>query len=210
MGRQLIILGFILTPLVGIGQVDTLNQIDEDGLMQGHWIYYGKDRPESGYPENGKIEEGTYLNDRKEGIWIKYYPDGVTPRLKVEYHNNRPNGSFWKYDINGSEKESGEFDYSQFKKSQLVRGNHSGVHDLPRDSVTQRDKSPTIQGCVVGSGFKEDGYNKVFNDKGELWQEGEFKDKQLWNGKLYEYDDDGILLRIKIYKNGEYHSEGEL
>ena len=36
--------------------------------------------------------------------------------------------------------------------------------------------------------------------------EGEFKEpqKSLWNGKWYVYNNDGILLRIEVYKNGCY------
>ncbi len=38
---------------------------------QGKWIYFGKDRPETGTPPAGKVEEGKYIDDRKEGFWIK-------------------------------------------------------------------------------------------------------------------------------------------
>jgi hypothetical protein len=30
-----------------------VNQRDKEGRKQGHWIYFGKDRPEEGYPANG-------------------------------------------------------------------------------------------------------------------------------------------------------------
>ena len=33
---------------------------------------------------------------------------------------------------------------------------------------------------------------------------GEFKDNRLMNGKWYIYDDNGILLRIAVYKDGIY------
>ena len=72
---------------------DKLNRKDDQGRKQGKWIYYGKDRPESGIPAEGKVEEGKYVDDRKEGIWIKYHNDGVTPKLKGEYENNRPKGA---------------------------------------------------------------------------------------------------------------------
>ncbi len=29
-------------------------------------------------------------------------------------------------------------------------------------------------------------------------------------GKVYVYDRDGILLKVKVYKNGVYHSDGQL
>ena len=65
-------------------QNDTINQIDEEGKKQGLWIYYGKDRPESGYPKEGKVEEGTYKDDRKDGMWARYYNDGKTIKIRGE------------------------------------------------------------------------------------------------------------------------------
>lgn len=67
-----------------------------------------------------------------------------------------------------------------------------------------------IRGCVIGSGFKENGYNKIFNDNDDIWQDGEFRNGKLWDGKLYEYDSDGILMRVRVYKEGGYHSDGLL
>ena len=73
-------------------QDEKKNLVDAKGEKQGYWVYYGKDRPDLGYPMEGKIEEGAYKDNRKEGEWIKYHHDGVTPRLKGFYINNRPQG----------------------------------------------------------------------------------------------------------------------
>lgn len=64
-------------------------------MKQGHWVYYGIDRPNAGYPDSVIIEEGPYINNRKEGLWIKYNKDG-SPRLKGIYKNNRPQGAYTK------------------------------------------------------------------------------------------------------------------
>ena len=68
------------------------NETDENGLKQGMWTIWGHMKPEKGYPEDGKIEEGPYKDDRKNGEWVKYHKDGKTPRLIGVYVNNRPNG----------------------------------------------------------------------------------------------------------------------
>jgi hypothetical protein len=39
---------------------------------------------------------------------------------------------------------------------------------------------------------------------------GEFKNGQLYDGKVYDYDQDGILQKVRIYKLGKYHSDGQL
>lgn len=107
----------LIAPIVSIGQgLDTLNQKDDTGRKQGYWIIYGKDKPERGYPPEGKIEEGTYKDGRKTGIWIKYWKDGKTPRLKGTYINNRPNGWYEKYDERGVLSERGDFQRTRGKK----------------------------------------------------------------------------------------------
>jgi hypothetical protein len=53
------------------------NVKDGNGFRQGHWCIYGKDVPASGYPDDGKIEEGSYEDDKKSGDWIYYSPEGA-------------------------------------------------------------------------------------------------------------------------------------
>jgi antitoxin component YwqK of YwqJK toxin-antitoxin module len=61
-----------------------------------------------------------------------------------------------------------------------------------------------------GAKFLPNGYNKLYNADDEIWQDGTFKNGLLWEGKVYEYDRDGILLKVRVFKNGVYHSDGQL
>ena len=99
-----------MVTISGFTFAQKINKKDEQGKKQGHWIYFGKDRPGTGFPEEGKVEEGDYKDDRKEGIWIKYHSDGKTPKLKGEYENNRPKGNYTKYHENGLVKDDGRFE----------------------------------------------------------------------------------------------------
>lgn len=264
-------------------QDDKLNKTDGEGRKQGKWIYFGKDRPEDGYPAEGKIEEGAYKDDRKEGVWIKYHNDGVTPRLKGDYINNRPQGSYVKYHPNGKIKEKGSFERNQYRDS-LIRFNENGKVEYEANyngegkeqgkikyyyangqiefEYTAQNGNPTgnatryyengdvkeiIQYAADGSveksetkemvnpsvkvvdpsasketapkiatprtkgvAFLPNGYNKVYNSNDEIWLDGVFKSSNLWEGKVYEYDKDGILLKVKVFKGGVYHSDGQL
>lgn len=276
--------GMCSLPLfAGNDQVGDLNKIDSNGRKQGKWIYFGKDRPEAGYPPEGKIEEGEYKDDRKEGTWIKYHNDGVTPKLKGEYHNNRPDGQYEKISSGGVVLEKGTFSHGKHSGT-LERYHENGVlkfkgsfnddgmeegeithyyangqpelvynaaNGIPTGTATSyyengdvkeiktygadgevikqeflepvnpitpvadlgqsREKAPSIgQPKTGGAPFKPNGYNKVFNENDEIWQDGDFKEGRLWDGKVYEYDSDGILLRVRIFKNGFYHSDGQL
>lgn len=263
---------------------DGLNQKDSKGMKQGKWIYYGKDRPESGIPAEGKVEEGSYKDDRKEGVWIKYHDDGVTPKLKGEYENNRPKGAYTKYWNNGKVRETGNFDknlyygnrksfyengklefeinYNSAGKEQgtvkyyYANGQEEFVYNtengVPTGKATRYYENGDVKeiieygpnGEVVKSTEKEmqnpevkvkdpgastatapsvgsspntrgvkwqpNGYNKVYNDDQEISQDGIFKEGKLWDGKVYVYDSDGILLKVKVFKGGVYHSDGQL
>ncbi|MCH2223992.1 MAG: hypothetical protein MK066_04420 [Crocinitomicaceae bacterium] len=254
-----------------------------DGKKQGKWIYFGKDRPAAGFPAEGKIEEGSYTDDRKEGLWIKYHNDGKTPKLKGEYHNNRPSGRYEKIWPNGQVKESGTFNRNKYYDS-LIRFDESGQvvyeavyndagreqgsvkyyygngqvefeyesqNGIPTGKATRYYENGDVKEVIyynedgsvesseqidmvsppVDSGepttprvappkldeirtkgveFKPNGYNKVYNNNDEIWQDGEFRNGGLWDGKVYEYDEDGILLRVKVFKKGTYHSDGQL
>lgn len=106
---------FSYTGLAGDGDFqDKLNWKDDQGRKQGHWIVLGKDRPEEGYPPEGKVEEGNYVDNRKDGTWIKYHNDGVTPRLKGEYDFGRPKGAYTKYAENGNVIEEGTFSQGKY------------------------------------------------------------------------------------------------
>jgi len=269
--------------LFGQQQVKSINVTDANGKKQGKWIYYGKDRPESGYPSEGKVEEGSYKDDRKEGEWIKYHQDGVTPRLRGYYINNRPQGEYIKYHPNGKVKERGTFERNKYidsltrftstgqleyqavynaegKENGKVKyyypngqiefeytsnnGNPTGkavryyengdvkeILEYGADgAVMKREEKEMVNPSVKvidpsaskekapkaatpktkGVPFLPQGYNKVYNNNDEIWLDGIFKNGNLWEGKVYEYDKDGILLKVKVFKEGVYHSDGQL
>jgi len=278
-----LISNFALSSDFGILQSDQTNQKDRKGQKQGLWIYYGKDRPEAGIPANGKIEEGPYEDDRREGVWIKYHNDGMTPRIKGTYVNNRPQGTYMKIHPNGKVKEIGTFERNSYRDS-LKRYHENGILEYAanynengqengvvkyfypngqiefeyksvngkplgkatrycengdvkelieygtdgtvissiekemvkanisiKDPGASKEKPPhVVRPRTKGSKFHINGYNKCYNNNDEIWQDGEFRNGELWDGKVYVYDEDGILLKLKVFKQGFYHSEGQL
>jgi antitoxin component YwqK of YwqJK toxin-antitoxin module len=282
--RFTFIISLIITGLSsGSLYAQKINKKDSDGKKQGKWIYFGKDRPNQGFPENGKVEEGEYKDDRKEGFWIKYHLDGKTPKLKGEYSFNRPKGHYVKYHENGKVKEMGTFERDMYQDTlkryhengqleyeafyngsgqeegkvtyyyangqiefeytskngkpsgQATRyyengdikeklsfnadgslGNSTKI-EMVSPAVVVKDPGASTETAeriiapkVKDGKFKPDGYNKVYNENDELFQDGDFKNGRLYNGKMYVYDGDGLLLKVKIYRNGVYHSDGQL
>lgn len=256
-----------------------INETDKKGRKQGKWIFYGKDNPKKGYPEEGKIAEGIFKDDRKNGLWTSYYKDGITPRLIGEYKNNRPYGNYQKfyrngkimeegtfrgrryvdtlkrYSMNGnltyqayhneSGQESGEVKYFYDNgnpefiyeanngiptgkairywsngelKEEIVFNEEGEIENTtgtiePKKAVLEVDKSnlkkaPKVEEKIAH--YEVNGYNTIYNQNNELWMVGEFKNKRLWNGKLYIYDEDGLLQNVEVYKEGVFHSNGQL
>lgn len=262
---------------------EELNRVDENGLKQGKWVYLGKDRPTAGFPAEGKIEEGTYKDDRKEGTWIKYHNDGVTPKLRGEYVNNRPSGKYVKLWPDGTVREEGTFERGKYFDG-LKRYHENGVleyeavfndegkeqgtvkfyypngqeefvyeslNGTPTGKATRYYENGDIKEIIFyaadgsvekseqremvnaavnvvdpgqskveapkvvnprtkGIKFQPNGYNKVYNENDEIWQDGDFRNSRLWDGKVYMYDADGILLKVEVYKKGVYNSDGQL
>lgn len=259
---------------------EELNQVDEQGRKQGKWIVYGKDRPSKGYPDENKIEEGKYDNDRKSGLWVMYYPNGNV-RTKGEFKYGRPKGDFTKYYEDGTIKQEGNFtgraykgsmkqyhpngqvavektfndqgktdgpvthyypngqieykfetkngvptgkatryypngdvkEVSEFSDGKIVSQNKKERVNPPVDdgSKDNAKDAPSMEGETNAAQNKvRDGYNKTYNDNGDILQDGKFQNGKLWNGKQYIYDEDGILLKIEIYKNGKYFADGVL
>ena len=265
-------------------QNEPVNQKSADGKKTGHWIYYGKDkRNKPEYKPEEKVEEGGYVNNRKQGLWKTYYP-GEKLKMEAEFKSNRPNGKYTKYHKDGKTKMEegtwkgtkyvGDFvkyhdngEVAQKKtfntagktegkveyrypngKPELVYESKNGVAngkgtryypngdvkenlEYADGNVTKKEDKARVNpefklkeeggkdapdsdkghlNPAEGKKEIEDGYHKVYNDQEDLWQDGEFKNGKLWNGKLYKYDKHNLLYKIEIYKNGKYFGDGVL
>jgi antitoxin component YwqK of YwqJK toxin-antitoxin module len=270
---------FLFAPFLSIAQ----NKKDKEGKRTGKWVFTWKDKPNSGVSPNGKIEEGYFNKGRKEGVWIKYHPDGKTPLLKGNYINNRPEGEYKRFFKTGKVKESGAFGKEHYKgdltryhtngkvaysgsynndgmesgsikyyyengnieleytaKNGVVMGelkryyengslkevqtfNSKGkpsatkTYKMAENPVPKVETTktviypPTVKNPrTKGLKFVPNGYNKIYNESDEIWMDGEFKNGQLWDGKVFDYSRDGILLKVRVFKLGKYHSDGQL
>lgn len=286
--KTLLLITIVASTTISLAQKgDGINACPPEEIRNGYYVFYGKDRPESGIPENGKVEEGHFVNNRREGTWIKYHYDGITAKLKGTYENNRPHGKYEKFHPNGRLREKGSFERSHYVDS-LVRYHENGniqykaffnsmgkehgrvqyfylngqveyeytsdnglivdtvyryfpsgeveeiavaqrthpAHgitphnelkivyssekekQLPANPSSRPERSPAVTDDLTPS-FDPEGYNTIYNTDGEVWQKGSFKKGSLWDGKVYIYDREGILLKIKVFKEGIYHSDAQ-
>ena len=66
----------VLCNLVSFSQNDTINYTDDQNKKQGYWIFTNKQKKLPGYQPNQKVEEGYYINNKKDGKWVFYYRNG--------------------------------------------------------------------------------------------------------------------------------------
>lgn len=283
------------------------NRFDTRGQRTGWWIVDGENHPTVAEGKE-KRKEGYYFNGRKSGPWISYYEDGSSPRLIGEYADNRPRGSFFRFDrrgqlvqaglthhrmsesvsfftdnvmftckmmfetsdvfagqvffrkriadkplsirfwvassIESKESNSDKVDFSwlntsapvlkqQFDEARTPKLKTAeevvGIEDLAvnkkpvfkktEDSFAIREAKrrnyfhpPVVTNPHMTKGveFQPDGVNRLYTGRSEIWIDGLFRNGQLWSGKVFVYDTDGILLKVRVYREGMYVSDGVL
>ena len=166
---------------------ERVNIKDSQGMKQGKWIYFGKDRPSSGISPRGIVEEGYFVNDRKEGLWIKYHKDGITPKLKANYKNNVPLGQYEKIYPNGNVREIGTFLNGKYIDS-LIRYNPDG--------------SISFEAFYNIDGFEE-GKVIYYSESGKKELEYLAMSGRPF-GDLIRYDAYEEIIDISCYRFGQY------
>lgn len=170
---------------IGQRYIDTLKRYSVDGVL----TY------QANYNDAG-LETGV----------VKYFYNNGSPEFIYYAENGTPVGKATRYWSNGDIKEELKFS----KEGQWLTS--SGV--IPKTNpLIEKDKSnlkeaPKFEG--VKKNYKPNGYNIIYNKMNEIWMEGEFKNLQLWDGRLYIYDNDGLLMKVEVYKEGVYHSDSQL
>lgn len=205
--------------------------------LKGNYTDNRPEGPYTRYHSNGKIsEQGTFGKNGYKGLLIRYYENGQIAYkanynnegqeigLVQYYHSNgrislsytvkagSVRGKVSRYDQNGLLINSFEIDeIGKISAVQKATPKQAQVVPHVAPSAHQSIYPPHLTNPKMkGLRFEPNGYNKVFNGNDEIWMDGEFKNGQLFDGKVYDYDQDGILQKVRIFKNGRYHSEGQL
>jgi antitoxin component YwqK of YwqJK toxin-antitoxin module len=257
---------------------ENINQIDANGLKTGYWVIKGHMVNSTNYKPDQKIEEGTYVENKRHGLWKKYHTNGKL-KSEITYYMNRPKGSYKLYYPSGVLEEDGNWDdaknvgeYKRFhpngKTSQdfhfepnglrtgiqkyyyengnleleveIKQGLEQGLMrryypngDLMEEKILENgvvkkgsvkkyeQRSPEVKVVETPAVplkhsvrntedkpnlevFKFNGKNTLYNKNRQVTQSGEFRDGRLWNGKWYRYNNDGLLEKIEVYREGTY------
>lgn len=205
------------------------------GKREGEWIHYFKDgktpllianyksnRPSGNYERFNKegvlIESGEMRDGKYTGILSMFYDDG-SPRFKGDFYRGHENGDIVQYDKLGNILLAYTSFNDVINKRSITNAAKNKEHLKTRQTLvypneTTRNASesaPIVNNPNVRGGvFDPNGYNKIYNDQNDILQDGTFRSGKLFDGKLYQYDNDGILFKVKVFKNGVYVSDGQI
>lgn len=256
---------------------DTLNQTDSLNRKQGYWKITPLIQKQYGaeWNLNSVVEEGRYVDNRKQGKWIMYYPSGVV-RLEAVYKNNRPAGPYKLYYESAHLKETGYFKNSRYMGEYRLYYESDTLHRVLHFDSTGRRQGPQFYyypngklqlQCNLIDG-KEDGwvreyyedgtlksetyyvngyvstdstarnypprkipdprpkppvpptptphkdfcneYAVLYNSNQQIAKRGTFKNCKLVDGEERLYDANGLLMQIRLYRDGKYVGDSPL
>ena len=96
----------VVCNLFSFSQNDTINYTDDQNKKQGYWIFTNKQKKLPGYQPNQKVEEGYYVNNKKDGKWVFYYRNGKKKHI-LFYQDGIPDGKATFFYKNGTVRETG-------------------------------------------------------------------------------------------------------
>ena len=157
---------------------DTVNCIDKNNFKQGYWVEH---KPFS----EDKIQEGNYIDGKKEGNWKSYYSGGIL-KSEITYKHGEKYGKAKIYFENGNLAEEGVWLIDKWVDKYKVyyqNGKLSYVWNYNEYGTRS-------------------GYQKYYYKNGNIKIEGKWEDGKE-NGVIREYYNDGSLRSEKIFKNGK-------
>ena len=161
------------------------NHTDKQGYRQGYWILHGGITSEEGYGTAQKVEEGEYLDNKRTGVWKKYYPTGVI-QSEINYIENHPYGSYITYYPNSKIEEAG------FWAANKNTGDFKRFHE----------NGELAQEFNFNSRGKRDGVQKYYFPNGELQCSVEI-DNGVAHGEYILYYANGEKREEKRITNGQ-------
>lgn len=173
------------------------NYVDANGKRQGHWIITGAMKRDGAYRNDEVYEKGNYVDSRKEGKWLQYYPGGSL-KSEIWYVQGRPTGFCRTFYIDTlqcegafkSNRWTGDYKF-YYPSGQLYQ--HFHFDSLGRRNGMQYWFWPNGQPMGEGNytNGKENGWQKSYYENGKLKSEMFYIDGVIDSArqKLYPEND---------------------
>ena len=165
-------------------EMDTINQVDENGHKYGYWVIYGHMKKDKAYATDAKVEEGKYETNKRTGLWRKYFPSGKL-KSKINYRRNIPNGDYTIFFENGKVEEEGSWK------------NNRNVNAFKRYYKSGK----VAQDFTFASNGKRNGEQLYYHENGQLEvQVNVVEGKET--GEMKRWYANGDLKESKIFNDG--------
>ncbi len=163
---------------------DSINVRDASNQKQGWWRILNNDGKYKGYESNQLVEEGEYVNNKKTGVWTKYYPNG-NKKHELTFANNIANGYAKIYYRSGQLQEEGIWKLNKWQgQYKYYYENGSMKYDW-----------------TYNASGKREGQQKYFHENGVLQYLGDWKGGKE-AGELVEYYEDGSVKAKRYFDGG--------
>jgi antitoxin component YwqK of YwqJK toxin-antitoxin module len=188
-----------------------VGKIVEEGTWKNNrWI--GKYKQ---YYENGNVQHEFQFNQngKREGEQVYHYESGEV-MIKGNWLAGKENGVISEYNLDGTIKKTtnfnnGEADLASVREfntqkttSKKIISNEAANAPNKSEVIVKKaeevDPGKVNKGPLILEGYHTTYYNKM------LSKQGIFKKNVLIDGKAFFYDENGLLTRIAVYKDGFY------
>lgn len=169
---------------VNMPVLDTINQVNDIGHKYGHWVIYGHMKKDKAYASEAKVEEGKYEENKRTGLWKKYFPNGKV-KSKINYKRNIPNGPYALFFENGVTEEEGNWK------------NNRNTNDFKR----YHKNGKLAQEFQFSTTGKRNGKQKYFHENGQMELLVSIVDGKE-NGEMKRWFPNGDLKESRVYNNG--------
>lgn len=164
---------------------------DNEGRRTGHQQYFF---------ENGNLRlEGNWEDGKEQGVIKEYYVTGKI-KMRSEWKFGKTDGVLREYYENGTVKAEKVFNNGIYNPnaSKVYAYKNNTNNNNQQDSVKVANNPNNNQADL----FTGTGFHKIYNDKKQLIQEGNFSKGVLVNGKKYYYDENGKHIKTAVYEEG--------
>lgn len=175
------------------------NQIDKQGRKQGHWIRTDNN--------GAKIFEGDFKDGQETGTFTYYYPNGnvriknvyTVPGKVCNHEAYDEQGHLLAKGVYNQKNRDGEWHIFDEQGRQVKLATYKmGIKQGP--TVIFTSTGDTAEYTTWRDNRRDGRWWKRIGTKGYIT--GTFRNGGL-EGKLVEYDDNGLLCREGYYKNGD-------
>lgn len=174
------------------------------------------------YYENGQVQHDFKFNEggKREGVQTYNYENGQTA-VVGNFTNGKETGQIKEFYENGDVKaiktyNNGDVDVASIKTFEPTKAIEKPTNDVakyaPSKAVTEVKKDEEILTAAKDAAAAKslNGKHILYNKNKQVSKDGVFKENRLMEGKAYIYNDNGILTRVAVYKNGVYVGDGTI